>query len=240
MRIDATIVNYSIKNLLRFLCRINHQELEKIPENGPLILVSNHINFIEVPLLYTHLQPRPVTGFAKAEGWENPFLRYLAEIWGAIPIHRGEVDISAIRSALDALNENMIIGLAPEGTRSGDGKLGRGHQGVVTLARQSGAPMLPLGFFGNENYKDDLKSFKKVNFNIVVGNQFELMQSTHKVNTSIRQQMTDEIMYQLAALLPPPYRGFYSNLSQATEEYLQFPEGSRSNLVKRTTMKYTH
>ncbi len=79
-----------------------------------------------------------------------------------------------------------------------------------------------------------------MNFNIVVGNQFELMQSTHKVNTSIRQQMTDEIMYQLAALLPPPYRGFYSNLSQATEEYLQFPEGSRSNLVKRATMKYTH
>jgi len=231
MRIDAIVVNYSIKNLLRLLCRINHQELEKIPGNGPLILVSNHINFIEVPLLYTHLQPRPVTGFAKAEGWENPFLKYLAGLWGAIPIHRGEADISAIRSALEALNENKIIGLAPEGTRSGDGKLGRGHQGVVTLARQSGAPMLPLGFFGNENYKDDLKSFKKVNFNIVVGNQFELLQSNQKVNALVRQQMTDEIMYQLAGLLPPPYRGFYSDLSQATEEYLQFPEGSRSNIL---------
>jgi len=231
MRIDAIIVNYSIKNLLRFFCRINHQELEKIPGNGPLILVSNHINFIEVPLLYTHLQPRPVTGFAKAEGWSNPFLRYLAEMWGAIPIHRGEADISAIRSALRALKENKIVGLAPEGTRSGDGKLGRGHQGVVTLARQSGAPMLPLGFFGNEDYKENLKSFRKVNFNITVGNQFVLLQNSHNVNTYIRQQMTDEIMYQLAALLPPQYRGFYSNLSQATEEYLQFPEGSKSNLV---------
>jgi len=230
MRIDAIIVNYSIKNLLRFFCRINHQELEKIPGNGPLILVSNHINFIEVPLLYTHLQPRPVTGFAKAEGWSNPFLRYLAEMWGAIPIHRGEADISAIRSALRALKENKIVGLAPEGTRSGDGKLGRGRQGVVTLARQSGAPMLPLGFFGNEDYKENLKSFRKVNFNITVGNQFVLLQNSHNVNTYIRQQMTDEIMYQLAALLPPQYRGFYSNLSQATEEYLQFPEGSKSNL----------
>jgi 1-acyl-sn-glycerol-3-phosphate acyltransferase len=230
MRIDAIIVNYSIKILLRFLCRINHQELENIPASGPLILVSNHINFIEVPLLYTHLQPRPVTGFAKAEGWNNPFLRYLAEIWGAIPIHRGEPDISAIRSALESLNENKIVGLAPEGTRSGDGKLGRGHQGVVTLARQSGAPMLPLGFFGNENYKENLKSFKKVNFNIIVGNQFELIQSTRKVNTQTRQQITDEIMYQLAALLPPQYRGYYSDLSKATEEYLQFPEGSESNV----------
>lgn len=231
MRIDAIIVNYSIKILLRFFCRINHQELEKIPGKGPLILVSNHINFIEVPLLYTHLQPRPVTGFAKAEGWNNPFLRYLAEMWGAIPIHRGEADISAIRSALSALKENKIVGLAPEGTRSGDGKLGRGHQGVVTLARQSGAPMLPLGFFGNEDYKENLKSFRRVNFNITVGNQFVLLQSTHNVSTYIRQQMTDEIMYQLAALLPQQYRGFYSNLSQATEEYLQFPEGSKSNLI---------
>ena len=126
----------------------------------------------------------------------------------------------------------MIVGLAPEGTRSGDGKLGRGHQGVVTLARQSGAPMLPLVFFGNENYKEDLKSFKRVNFNIIVGNPFKLKCGDYILTAPMRQQMTDEIMYQLAGLLPSAYRGFYSNIKKATEEYLIFPDGSNSNLEK--------
>ena len=46
----------------------------------------------------------------------------------------------------------------------------------------------------------------------------------------VRQQMTDEIMYQIAALLPPAYRGHYSNLAAATETYLRFPASSASNL----------
>jgi hypothetical protein len=48
----------------------------------------------------------------------------------------------------------------------------------------------------------------------------------------MRQQMVDEIMYQIAALLPPGYRGYYSDLAAATERYLEFPPGSRSNLIR--------
>lgn len=230
MRFDALIINFSIKTVIRSLCQINLEALDSIPDNGPLILISNHINFIEVPLLYTHLQPRPLTGFAKAEGWDNPLLRYLAGLWDAIPIHRGEADISAIRSALDALSQNKIVGLAPEGTRSEDGRLGRGYPGVVTLAMQSGAPLLPLAFFGNETYLQDLKNFRKVKFNIMVGTQFYIKNKKRRVSNLIRQKITDEIMYQLAALLPEKYRGYYSDLSKATEEYIRFTQGSYSNL----------
>lgn len=230
MRIDQVFVNYAIKQAIRLFCNIDEKELEKVPDTGPLIIVSNHINFIEVPLLYTHLMPRPVTGFAKAEGWKNPFLRYLANLWGAIPLHRGEADIAAIRAALNALDNNKIVGLAPEGTRSGNGKLRRGHQGVVTLALQSGAELLPLVFFGNENYLDDLKHVRKIKFNIIIGNKFTVHNPDGKINHIKRQQMTDEIMYQLAGLLPPFYRGYYSDLKNATENYLIFPNNSFSNI----------
>ena len=230
MRIDQVIVNFAIKKLIRVFCEIDEKELEKVPDYGPLIIVSNHINFIEVPLLYTHLLPRLVTGFAKAEGWKNPFLRYLANLWGAIPLRRGEADVAAIRSALSALENNKIVGLAPEGTRSGDGKLQRGHQGVVTLALQSGVQLLPLVFYGNENYLNDIKRLRRIKFNIVIGNRFILYNPDGKINHLKRQNMTDEIMYQLAALLPPYYRGFYSDIQNATENFLVFPQGSISNI----------
>ena len=48
----------------------------------------------------------------------------------------------------------------------------------------------------------------------------------------IRQQMADEIMYQIAALLPPPYRGAYSDLAAATDRYLRFPPGAESALAR--------
>jgi 1-acyl-sn-glycerol-3-phosphate acyltransferase len=235
MRTDQILVNYAIKQVIRLFCKIDEKELDKVPDSGPLIIVSNHINFIEVPLLYTHLIPRPVTGFAKAEGWKNPFLRYLANLWGAIPLHRGEADVAAIRAALNALDQNKIVGLAPEGTRSGDGKLRRGHQGVVTLALQSGAQLLPLVFFGNEAYLDDIKRLRRINFNIVIGNKFSIYNPNGKINHKKRQKMTDEIMYQLAALLPPFYRGYYSDLRNATENFLLFPNGSISNINVENT-----
>jgi hypothetical protein len=52
------------------------------------------------------------------------------------------------------------------------------------------------------------------------------------VTRHVRQQMADEIMYQIAALLPPSYRGVYSDLATATETYLSFPPGAQSNLCR--------
>ena len=77
--------------------------------------------------MFTHLQPRKVTAFAKAETWDNPFMGYLFDLWGAIPIQRGEADTTAFRMALKALQEGKILAITPEGTRSGNGQLAHGH-----------------------------------------------------------------------------------------------------------------
>jgi 1-acyl-sn-glycerol-3-phosphate acyltransferase len=201
---------------------VDATQLRKVPNRGPLIAVANHINFLEVPLLYTYLQPRPLTGFAKAETWENPILRPIFNLWEAIPLRRGQADMNAIRLALEALEAGQILAIAPEGTRSGDGRLQRGHPGVTIIAQRSQAPIIPVVYWGGENFWSNLSSFRRTDFHIRVGQPFYLQSEEIKANRQIRQQMTDEIMYQLSAMLPPGYRGEYADLSAATQSYLHF------------------
>jgi 1-acyl-sn-glycerol-3-phosphate acyltransferase len=219
-----------VKALTAVLCRVDGDELARVPDTGPLIIVANHVNFLDVPVVFTRLHPRPVTGFAKAETWDTPGLRLLFDIWEAIPIRRGEADVQAIRGGLAALEAGSILGVAAEGTRSGNGRLQRGHGGVVVLAQHSGAPILPLVCYGAENYRRSWTRLRRAEFHIVVGQPFFLRSKAGQAGRARRQQITDEIMYQLAALLPPEYRGEYADLDAATETYLRFCPPARSNL----------
>jgi len=215
------LVNTTLKRFTRLICRVDDRQLARIPAAGPLILVSNHINFIEIPLVYTHLMPRPVTGFAKAETWKNPAMAYLFNLWKAIPLRRGEPDLAGLRRGLAALAAGHILAVAPEGTRSGDGILKRGHPGIVLLAALSGAPVLPLVYYGSERFRSNLTRLRRTDFHILVGEPFTVRSQVQRFSSAVRQQIADEIMYQLATLLPPPYRGEYADLSRATKEYLE-------------------
>jgi len=224
------VVTSTIKGLIRLLCRVDDAQLAHVPDRGPLIIAANHINFLEVPLLYTHLQPRPVTGFAKAETWDNPLLAPLFDLWEAIPLRRGEADMAALRRALAVLERGGILAVAPEGTRSDHGRLQQGHPGIVFLALRSGAPVLPVVYYGGERFWGNLTHLRRTDFHIVVGQPFYLDARGTRVTRQVRRRMADEVMYQMAALLPPPYRGVYSDLEAATEVYLRFPPGAGSNL----------
>jgi 1-acyl-sn-glycerol-3-phosphate acyltransferase len=216
------VVNATIKRILRLICRVHDAQLAQVPAEGPLIVVANHVTFLEAPLLYTHLQPRRMTGFAKAEAWDNPFLRTLFNLWDVIPLRRGEADVAAFRQALAALDEGQILAVAPEGTRSGHGRLQPAHSGVVTLALRSGAPLQAMAYHGGEKLRRNLTRLRRTDFYIAVGRTFHLETHGLRVTRQVRQRMVDEIMYQIAALLPPAYRGHYANLAAATEHYLKF------------------
>ena len=232
MTFTERILNIIIKGVLRLACRVDDSQLVRVPDHGPLILVINHVTFLEVPMVYTHLRPRAMTGFAKAESWDNPFFGWVFDVWGAIPLHRGEADVSAMRAALEVLREGRILGLAPEGTRTGHGRLQRAHPGVVLLAQRSGAPLQPLVHIGGENLKRNLARLRRTDFKMIVGNPFHIETGTIKMTAEIRQAIADEIMCQLAALLPEKYRGEYTDLSAATEKYLRFSDPSQSNLLQ--------
>lgn len=219
MTLAFTLVNTSLKLILRALCRVDDAQLPLVPRHGPLILVANHINFLDAPVIATHLMPRPVTGFAKIETWDNPLLAKLFDLWGAIPIHRGEGDLAAFRQAEKALANGKILAITPEGTRSGHGQLQRGHAGVVLLAQRSGAPLLPLVCYGNEQFHENIRRLKRTAFHIAVGKLFHI-RAPARLRLEVRQAIADEVMYQLATVLPARYRGYYADLTQISTRYL--------------------
>jgi 1-acyl-sn-glycerol-3-phosphate acyltransferase len=225
------VVHRLIKVITRIMCRVEDAPLAEVPEQGPLIIVSNHVNFLEAPVLYSHLLPRRMFGFMKSEAWHSPGLRLMAWLWQAIPLERGEADMRAMREALKVLAAGDILVIAPEGTRSGHGRLLRAKAGFVVLALRTGAPVLPVLHYGGEVVWQNLRRLRRTDFHTVVGRAFYLDPGGVRVTAEVRQQMADEVMYQMAALLPPAYRGAYSDLVAATETYLRFPAGAPGNPI---------
>ncbi|MBN1440129.1 MAG: 1-acyl-sn-glycerol-3-phosphate acyltransferase [Anaerolineales bacterium] len=220
MNIAQTVVYSPIRALGRTLCRVHDEELARIPHQGPLLIVANHVNFLDVPIFYTHLIPRSVTGFAKIETWKNPAIGLLFSLGGAIPIRRGVVDRTAFGRARDALRAGRILAIAPEGTRSGDGRLQKAQTGVSVLALESGAPVLPVAYYGGENFRRNIVRLVRTDFHFRVGTPFRVRLEGGRPTREARENITADIMYRLAALMPPEYRGHYADLSKATNRYL--------------------
>jgi 1-acyl-sn-glycerol-3-phosphate acyltransferase len=215
------LINFIIRIYTRITCRIDAPNLQTVPMQGPLIVISNHTGQIEVPLIYAHLQPRKLTGWAKIESWNNKFLNWVFGVWGMIPVRRGEADMHALKSALHALEKGLIFGIAPEGTRNYNGILRRALPGVVILALHSGAPIVPIAHWGGENFMKNLKRFKRTDFHIRVGEPFKLKVEGLKITAEIRQQIVDEMMAQIALLMPEEYRGEYTEMSRLPTQFTE-------------------
>ena len=131
------------------ICQIDDVQIDRIPAKGPWILVTNHVNVLEIPVFYTRLRPRPISGFFAAYRLESAWMRWMLYAFGGIPVRRGEPDLSALRQAVERIRAGAIFAVAPEGTRSPEGQLQRGKAGVVLLAQKSGAPIQPLVHYGD-------------------------------------------------------------------------------------------
>jgi 1-acyl-sn-glycerol-3-phosphate acyltransferase len=220
MRGSAYVVAPIVRAILSAACEVDRSELAKVPRKGPLILVTNHVNFLEVPLLYSLLYPRDISGFAKVETWRNPFLGLLATIWECVPVDRNASDMQAMRSALEALARGKLLNVMPEGTRSHDGLLRRGHGGVVAMALRSGAPIIPIAHFGGEEFWRNLRRGRRTKVAIRVGDPFRLREPEPGRAKSARSEAAEEIMLRIAELLPPRYRGEYAGREPSSRQLI--------------------
>lgn len=214
--------------ILQSVVHVEASGLERIPSTGPLIIVNNHVNFLDGLLTYL-FSPRHLVGFSKIENFENPLLAPLMRLGGVIPVRRGTPDVAAVRRALAALEDGEALLVDPEGTRSHHGRLQKGRTGVVLLALRTGAPILPVAVWGQERFWRNLARLLRTRVWVRVGYPFYLRAEGERAYREERERMLGEIMYQLAALLPATYRGVYADLEAATERYLIFPDGSQSN-----------
>ena len=123
-----------------------HQRGEsKVPKDGPAILASNHIGWLDGPLLFLKA-PRPAHALVKQEafvGRTGKLLNYA----GQIKLDRRHTDAGALRTAADSLAAGQVVIVYPEGHR-GDGELREIKNGTAWLALVSGAPIVPVVIFG--------------------------------------------------------------------------------------------
>lgn len=209
------------RTLTSAICQIDDMALERVPSEGPLILVTNHVNVLEIPLFITRLHPRPISGFFAAYRMDSFWMRWFLTTFGGIPVRRGVPDREAIDRAVERIKSGDIFGLTPEGTRSGDGCLQNGKPGVVHLALETNAPILPVVHWGSENWQQNLARLRRTPFHIAVGNPF-LLNPTTVINRALRGEILLEIMMEMASLLPQKYRGVYASSSARSPKYLRF------------------
>lgn len=221
MTFSERIVNAAIRGAARVLLRFDPAPLRDVPQRGPLIVVSNHTTNIEAPLLYVFLRPRPISGIAKRELWSNPATRFLMQIWDMIPISRGRLDSKAFERARRSLISGALLGIAPEGTRSGSGSLRRGQPGAALLALQGDAPILPVAQWGLHSFVGNVRQGRRTRVSIRVGRPFRLKRPPGRPGPAVLRQMADEIMYQIAVLLPARFRGVYRDLDAMTSEFVE-------------------
>lgn len=221
MKPYAGAVNWILKTFFGILCRYDIDELERVPMQGPMILVANHVNFLEAPVVRACLHPREVTGLTKVETYKNPLFKFLFNTWGGIAIERGTVDRAALQACLDVLADCKMLAVTPEGTRSGDGRLLPGKPGIVPMAVRSRAPLLPMVCWGAENFWDNLKHLRRTPFHVRVGRPYIVDTHGEGMSKDVRQRITDEIMFKLAELLPQQYRGVYPHPEKETYRYLR-------------------
>ena len=119
--------------------RVHHPD--RIPANGPVVLVANHSALVDGPLLFGLLGRRAVF-LAKHEMFRGPLAWLLPRI-GQLAVRRGEPDRAPLRAAVAVLHAGGLVGVFPEGTR-GTGDVAAAHHGAAWLARTTGAVVLPV------------------------------------------------------------------------------------------------
>ena len=214
------LVNSIISLIAHIVLKIDGRDLKKMPMEGPLLAVANHVNFLDAPVIIALLHPRPTTGLVKKESWDNPLHAFLFNVWGVIPIDRDIADFSAFRAAKQALKEGMILAVAPEGTRPRDGHMIRGKPGIAILAKQCDVPIIPMAYYGHEDFYDNIKHFKRTPMHIRVGKPFKINWEGKACDKETLQTVTDAIMLEVAELLPEEYRGEYAEIYVDREDYI--------------------
>ncbi len=211
----------SMLNLLRWLLRrainliadVKMIGLENIPTTGAFVIATNHLGFLDLPMLF-YILDRTDVFIPVAEKWEkHAILRWFAKYGNFVFIDRYNPDIKALRKIIGLMEQGNVLVIAPEGTRSRSVTMAEGKLGAGYLAAKLNRPILPGGIAGTEDKAvvDNLKHFRRSKITISAGKLFSLPPLPVKNRDAALKQFTDEIMCHIAAEIPEKYRGVYAD-----------------------------
>jgi 1-acyl-sn-glycerol-3-phosphate acyltransferase len=184
---------------------------ENFPADGPYLFATNHIGFLDPSFVFAHVNHSRVSGWAAEKYRRHVLFGPLLRLGGAIFVRRGEVDRAALRSALQALSQGVVFGLAPEGTRSPTGALIRGRTGVAYLAYRAKAPIVPGAITGTSAAWRAWSHLRRPILTLRIGQPFSLPDLDGSPSPEDLRRGTDEVMCRIAALLPEKLRGVYAD-----------------------------
>ena len=177
---------------------------ENIPKTGAVILAANHRSFMD-SMFIPYVVKRRVTFVAKAEYFDSIKTRWFFKSTGQIPVKRDSINSSmgALDAARGILESGGVFAIYPEGTRTRDGFLHKGHTGVARLALDTPCSVIPVGLIGTENVQDVDEKLprigKKIKINFGKPIDIEKYKSSSSSKLVLRN-LTDEIMYEIHSL----------------------------------------
>lgn len=213
------LIRFLIRILLNVIARIEIRGRENAPLTGGMILAANHIGILDIVMVFYAIDRTdlfiPVAEKFERIGW----IRWLGKHLNFIFVDRFNPDLKAIRKMIGLMEAGKCLIIAPEGTRSPTGSLIDGKPGVAFLAARSGFPVVPVAITGTEDkvVLENVKRFRRSSITLTGGKPFVIPPLAKESRDVALQHATDEVMCQIAALLPERYRGVYAGHERVKE-----------------------
>lgn len=227
----------------KFLWRTTTEGLENLPESGRAVLAPNHISVLDsffIPLT----AGRRMTYVGKAEYMDSWKTKVVFPAIGMIPIDRsgGDAAARALEAAASVLEAEELFGIYPEGTRSRNGLLHKGHTGVARIAVQSGAPIIPVGIIGSDAVQPPDARFPRLfrRVHIRFGKPIDVTKySSSTPERLLYRQITDEVMYEIRNLTGQTYVDEYATKKAPEVPVVESPSEERLAKVISITDRST-
>jgi 1-acyl-sn-glycerol-3-phosphate acyltransferase len=209
------VMKVLLSPLFYLVWRIKVEGREHIPATGPVILAPNHVTFLDSMFLPLVLRRR-VTFVAKAEYFDSWKTAWFFRAAGQIPMRRegGSASERALAAARDVLKSGHVLGIYPEGTRSPDGRLYRGHTGAARLALGCGVPIVPVGLVGTSEIQppgsNRPRPFKSVTVRFGAPLDLSRFDGQAAGDPMTLRAATDELMFEIRNLSGQSYVDRYA------------------------------
>ena len=122
---------------------------EYIPRSGGILLLSNHLSYLD-PFILATTATRELHYMARDNAFRIPLLGRIITSHNAYPVKRGTADRAALKHTIALLKQGKAVVIFPEGTRSIDGSLGKAHDGVSFIAHNADVPTIPVFIAGSD------------------------------------------------------------------------------------------
>ena len=146
------LAKFLVRLYFMIMFRLRFEGRENIPKDTTVIYACNHRSNADPPLLGCGARGK-FAFMAKEELFRNKLFAWLIRSLGAFPVARGKGDTTVIDTAVERLGSGRSLMIFPEGTRSKDGKVGKGHTGAALISAKAGKPIIPVGICYGEKLR---------------------------------------------------------------------------------------